>query len=274
MLWLYIAIIALVQGLTEFLPVSSSGHLILVHALWPTPTDWPDKAEKILDIAVHLGTLLAAVIVFRGEIKTLLHGLLHHIKGKNTPARHLLRLIVISSIPVVIAGAAIAIIDISVFDHLALMAWMTLIFGLIMIAVEYCPLSPDNEQNVETIPMKHGLLIGLAQILALIPGVSRSGITMITARALGYHHVLAARFSMLLGLVAISGAGVIGAISTGGDAGLTHLWPALIIACIMAFLSAWIAILLLLAFLKNFSFTVFGVYRVILGTVLLMILYL
>ena len=270
MIWLYAALLALIQGITEFLPVSSSGHLVLFHALWPSPENWPPAAEKFLDISVHMGTLIAVMIAFRAEVVALTRGFFTLLRGKRDEETRLFLLLSLASLPVIIAGAAIAWVDIALFDHLILMAWMTLIFGIVLIGVDFLPLSRP-EVTVNDLGFKHALLIGLAQMLALIPGVSRSGITMIAARGLGYSHKLAARFSMLLGLAAISGAGTVGGIQA-GNTGLADLWLVMLVAATLACLAALIAIKVFLAVAGRFSFTAFGLYRTLLGGGLILFL--
>lgn len=269
---LTIALLAIVQGLTEFLPVSSSGHLVMVHALWPYDHGWDAGTEKIFDIAVHIGTLLAVIVVFSAEVKTLISGGVDLMARRtHTPAARLATIMMIASTPVIIAGGFIALSDIALLDSLTLMAWMTLIFGAVLIVVERLPVR-HHKTDFANFTFKHAILIGLAQILALIPGVSRSGITMSAARALGHDRITAARFSMLLGVIAISGAGVVGAITAGRMDMLAQIWPGLCIAIALSFITAWLSILVLLKMLQHLSLSIFGIYRLILGTGLLLYL--
>lgn len=270
MIWTYIALLALIQGVTEFLPVSSSGHLVLFHTLWPVPVAWPDGTEKILDIAVHMGTLIAVIIAFRGEVASLTRGGFKIMAAKRDSETRLFWLLVLSSLPVILVGGGIALIDIALFDHILLMAWMTLIFGIVLIVVDLLP-QKKAERELNDMSYQDGLLIGLAQTLALIPGVSRSGITMIAGRGLGYSHILAARFSMLLGLFAISGAGTVGGL-TASTIPINDLWIIIAVAITLSCIAALIAIKLFLRFAGRFSFTAFGIYRVILGAGLLLLL--
>ena len=270
MIWLYAALLALLQGLTEFLPISSSGHLVLFHALWPAPDNWPETAEKILDIAVHLGTLVAVMIAFRGEVASITRGFFTLLHGRRNSDTRLFLLLTLSSLPVIVAGGLVALIDITLFDHILLMAWMTLIFGFVLIGVDFLPQKKAAE-TMETLGFRDAMLIGLAQILALMPGVSRSGITMIVGRGLGYSLALAARFSMLLGLVAISGAGTVGGVSA-FDATFADLWVVMGVAAVLSCLAALIAIRVFLAIAGRFTFTAFGFYRVLLGGGLILFL--
>ena len=269
-LWLHSLILALVQGLTEFLPVSSSGHLVLIHALMPNQ-QLNDVTEKIMDIAVHTGTLVAVMLYFRSELMMIIRGGLKICINRHDHETKLALMIMLASIPVILIGAIIALNDIAIFDSLHIMAWMTLIFGAVLIVIERLPI---RYSNMDDLGWKHALIIGLAQCLALIPGVSRSGITMTAARGLGFDHIQAARFSMLIGMVAIAGAGVMGGISlTESDQNVASLLPILTFAAVMSCVSAFIAIAALMKFFAKFTLAGFGYYRLVLGAALLAYLY-
>jgi undecaprenyl-diphosphatase len=266
----HLILVALVQGITEFLPISSSGHLILA----PMVTGEPDQGPMI-DMAVHVGTLFAVILAFRREVAEAFFGFFHLLRGHTDrwDARLALFLIV-GTIPVVIVGAifnAFGIMD-WLRDGsraLAVIGWTTLIFGILLyIADKFTA----QQREMQQITLKDTVMIGLAQAVALIPGTSRSGITMTAGRFLGLDRVSAARFSMLLAIPTIIAAGVLGTkdIVESGD---TQLGIDALIAAGLSFIAALIAIKLFMRWIASASMTPFVVYRLILGSVLLWLAY-
>ncbi len=260
----HLVILALVQGITEFLPISSSGHLVLTHHLMGQSTGWDQ--DLTMDIAVHIGTLLAVLLYFRKDVCGMICGISKNTTSiKNSMAFY----IVVASIPVIIAGFLLHLLQPSFVRSIEVMAWCTLIFGIVLwVADRFKP----QEKTLDEMSWKHALYIGLAQILALIPGTSRSGITMTAARWFGYTRTEAARFSLFLAIVAISGAGVLGGIDVLKSEN-TQIGFDILIAIALSFLSALAAIHVLLKWLEKSSFTPFAIYRVILGVVLLFLVY-
>lgn len=253
---LHIFVLALVQGITEFLPISSSGHLVLVPAL----TGWADQG-LLIDVAVHVGTLGAVLVYFRRDVLAMAIGFLHILIGRSGAPRRLAFNVVIGTIPVVIAGFVLHAFDAAFFRSVEVIAWATLGFGIVLW------LADRFSMAVKTVAhMKYGdaLLIGLSQMLALIPGTSRSGITMTAARMLGYERTEAARFSMLISIPAILGAGLLAGKDL-YDLGDLALGTDALIAAGLAFVSALAAIALMMRWLKTATFTPFAVYRIILG---------
>jgi len=189
MLLYHIIILAIIQGLTEFLPVSSSGHLVLTHhLLGGGNTDLCWEHNRMMDVAVHVGTLFSVLIYFHKDILMMISGVFR----PQSEGFGLSKNMIIASIPVVIAGFTIQQFQFSFLCLLETMAWMTLIFGIVLWwADKY-----QTGREVHNMGTKHAIIIGLSQILALIPGVSRSGITMTSARFLGYSRVAAAKFSL------------------------------------------------------------------------------
>ncbi len=256
----HIVILALIQGITEFLPISSSGHLALAHAVMDGDSAGRWGENLTLDVAVHVGTLFSVLVYFRRDIMAMLRG------GADSK---LLRFVIAASVPVIIAGFALHLFQPDWLRSVEVIAWTTLIFGILLWWVDK---SKPAERDLQSMGMKDALLIGLAQILALVPGVSRSGITMSAARWFGFSRVEAARFSLLLAIIAISGAGTLGGIGLvkSGDAALG--FDALLAAS-LAFLSGLGAIALMMRWLERASFAPFALYRVVLGIVLLGIVY-
>lgn len=265
----HIIILAIIQGLTEFLPVSSSGHLGLYHCFTSHCAHW-DQTNLTIDVAVHFGTLLSVLLYFRRDVFQMLLGVRDLGTGKvSTQNAKLTSFIVISSIPVILFGLFLHYWEPDWLKSLYVIAWATLIFGIILwIADKKFP----SEKEVKDLNLKDAVLIGLAQMLALIPGTSRSGITMTAARALGVSRLESARYSLLLSIIAISGAGTLVGLSL-LNSGDMALGIDALVAVILSFISGWLAIAAMMKFLQSRSFTIFAVYRILLGGLLLSLLY-
>ena len=263
---LQLAVIALVQGITEFLPISSSAHLRLI----PLLGDWPDQG-LLIDVAVHVGTLLAVIVYLRRDCLAMAAGLTRLKAGLSDPGLRMILYLVIATIPVVIAGYVLTTWFGEAWrNSLALIAWSTLLFGIALYGADR--IGPMIHR-IEHVNGFAALAIGIAQVLALIPGASRAGVTMTAARLLGYERRDAARFSMLLSIPTIIAAGTLAsfALIETGDAALQ---ASAVVAGLIAFVTALIAIVLMMGWLTRSSFTPFVVYRIILGGVLLGIVYL
>lgn len=264
-------ILSIVQGVTEFLPISSSAHLVLLHHILEDASTQQDTA-KIMDIAVHVGTLFAVVLYFYREVIGLIRGAMDIVtfKPRTSAARHVWHLLV-ASLPVIFCGFLLFQYKPSLFDSLMIIGWMTVLFGVVLYIADR---RPQSDVRVEDFSMKHALVYGLAQCLALIPGVSRSGITMTAGRFMHHNRVEAARFSLLMGMVAIAGAGVLAGCSVfGRDVWDTDFITLLAVGVLASFVTAYLAILLMMRWIKRESFTPFVIYRIILGGVLLALLY-
>lgn len=269
MILYHILILALVQGLTEFLPVSSSGHLALAHSFLGNTKTMTQSDILMLDVAVHLGTLLSVLVYFRKDIWMMLGGLIKIRQGGNNEGLSLILKILIGSFPVIIAGVIIKKLMPDWLGAIEVVAWMTLIFGIVLwVADRFFP----KNMTVESMGYKDALFIGIAQVLALIPGVSRSGITMTAARMLGLSAEQAARYSLLLAIVAISGAGALLGLDVieAQDFALTK---ELLLAILLSFISGWCAIGLMIKWLETHGFGVFVAYRILLGVGLLGLIY-
>ncbi|MEM6683092.1 MAG: undecaprenyl-diphosphate phosphatase [Pseudomonadota bacterium] len=254
-------VLALVQGITEFLPISSSGHLILV----PEMTNWPDQGLAI-DVAVHVGTLGAVMLYFRSDVARLANGGLQSLgrRGDGADKQRFWQL-VIATIPVVIAGLALktAGLDDALRDPLVIAA-ASIGFGLILYVFD---MRAPRLNVIQAMSYRHAVILGCAQVLALIPGASRAGTTMTAARALGYKRPDAARFSMLMSIPTILAAGLLLGLDV--VSGGTQLGSDAAIAAALSFVSALAAIHFLMRWLEHASMTVFVFYRVALGGVLL-----
>lgn len=264
MLLLHIVILAIVQGISEFLPVSSSGHLVLL----PHLTGWQDQGRNI-DIAVHVGTLGAVLVYFWRDIWAILAGFSGGRRRERRAGRALGMHLFVSLPPVLVAGAMLVTFAPDLFRSSLIVAWTMLVFGVLLWFADRVGMTM---RRVEHMTFGSAFIIGTAQILALVPGTSRSGITITAARFLGFERGDAARYSMLMSVPVIVAAGAVAAwdldqsnepIIT-GDAGL---------AAAIAFVTALFSIAILMLMLKRVSFTPFVVYRLFLGVLLLVLYY-
>lgn len=254
-------LIAVVQGITEFLPISSSGHLILI----PYLTDLPDQGPMI-DVAVHIGSLLAIVMYFFRDVAGLARGGLATVGLGNDPQqRRLFLFVALGTIPAIALGAFLKLGGyLESFRVTDLVAINLIVYGLLLGVADRFG---RQEKSYEDMNLRDAVLVGLAQALALIPGTSRSGVTMTAARALGYKRVEAARFSFLLSIPAVAGAGMLAALDL-ADASAQMQWDAIVTGA-LTFVAAFAAMAFLMKFLRNSSMLVFVVYRVVLGVALL-----
>ena len=261
---LQIVVLAVVQGLTEFLPVSSSGHLILV----PIVTGWPDQGLAI-DVATHVGTLLAVVIYFWRDVWRLVVGALELFKGKVTDDGKLAIYILLATIPAVAFGLFLKKFGFADLErNVAVVAWNTIFYGILMLIAD---MVGPQDRTIKNMTLTSAMIIGVAQALALIPGTSRSGVTMTAGRFLGFTRSVAARFSFLLGIPAIAGAGVL----TVGDAMASGepVTMDAVYCAILTFFAGLAAIAFLMALVKRVSFLPYVLYRMVLGGFLLVMLY-
>ena len=266
---LQIIVIAIVQGITEFLPISSSGHLRLI----PELTNWPDQGLTI-DIATHVGTLFAVLIYFWRDIFSMLRGAVDTARGRRTPSAALLFYVVVSTVPIVIVGALLLIGgyedgDLAWLRRIDVIGWTMLGFGILLYLADRIGMTV---RRIDHMTIGSAIFIGVAQVLALIPGTSRSGITMTAARALGFERADTARFALLMSVPAIIASATPSGISLymSGDAGLG--FDAAITA-VLAFATALVAIAAMMQWLKRASFTPFVIYRIVLGLGILIWVY-
>ncbi len=269
---LHIIILALIQGLTEFLPISSSGHLVLVRGVLEGAAQNPAAQNKALmiDVAMHVGTLFSVLFYFRRDVFKMFYGLKDTATGNFSSQGARLNLyIIISSIPVIIAGFILYKLNPSWLRMIELVAWTTLIFGILLWWID---IKKPTTRTLEDLKLRDALFIGLAQALALFPGTSRSGITMTAGRWLGFSRTQSAHYSLLLAIVAITGAGFIG-ISDILKSGDISFGLEAVLAALIAFLVGYSAIFLMMKWLERSSFKVFALYRIVLGVGLLITIY-
>ncbi|MFT6260099.1 MAG: undecaprenyl-diphosphatase [Bermanella sp.] len=255
--WWQAVILAIVQGLTEFLPVSSSAHLILPSHIF----GWPDQGLAF-DVAVHVGTLMAVIWYFRDDIRQLSKGFIKTtFLGKPNKDGRLAWYIGLATIP---AGLLGLLLNGSVEQYLrdtAVIATSTIVFGLLLLFAD----SRSNLQKKLTdMPLSQAMFIGIAQAIALIPGTSRSGITMTAAMLMGYERSAAARFSFLLSIPLILLAGGYKGFELYVN-GSTVYWGLMAIGIVVSCISAYICIYFFLKIIEKLSMLPFVIYRLLLG---------
>ncbi len=257
---------AIIQGITEFLPVSSSGHLILL----PSLTGLDDQGLAI-DVAVHVGTLGAVVLYFWTDVKQAFAGLPRALSGRlDTPQSRLAAGLIIATIPTVMVGAVLYLTGVSQsLRSIAVIGWTMLGFGLLLYWVDQ---KGPQSKHAGDWSLRDAVIMGLWQVLALIPGTSRSGITITGARHLGYTREDGARIAMLMSIPTILASGTLLSVDVvrNADAQLAKDGA---IAAAFAFFSALLALSLMMRLLRSVSFTPYVIYRVFLGVILLTIAY-
>ena len=262
-------VLGIVQGLTEFLPISSTAHLKAV----PVLLGWGDPGVAVTAV-VQLGSIGAVVAYFRKDLRQLGLGLLQGLRqgNPNTPETRLGLAIAVGTVPILVAGLAIRLVfyeayGASVLRSLAGIGVVSMVMAVLLAMAERLG---RRRHNLEQVSVRAGWLLGLAQMLALVPGVSRSGSTLTAALLMGWQRVAAARFSFLLGIPAITMAGLAEVKEALASPGLGGPLP-LVVGVLSAALSSWLAIAWLLRFLQQHSTWVFVGYRLGFGVLLLVV---
>lgn len=262
----HLFLVAVVQGITEFLPISSSGHLILL----PELTGMKDQGQAV-DVAVHVGTLGAVVLYFWRDVGCAITGIPRMLRGKiDTPQSKLAFCLLIATIPAILFGLAIKLIGLDdMLRSMTVIGWTMMLFGIVLYWADQ---RGPVDRKTEDWGVKHAILLGLWQAVALIPGTSRSGITITGARFLGYTREDAARISMLMSIPVILASGaVLGLeVAANADADLARDGA---IAAAFAFVAAFLALAIMMRLLRSISFTPYVIYRIVLGLILLWIAY-
>ncbi len=262
----HLILVAVIQGLTEFLPVSSSGHLILL----PKLTGLDDQGQ-VIDVAVHVGTLGAVVLYFRSDVRRAIAGVPKLLRWQiDGPDAWLALCLAIATVPVLVAGALMKITGLDdAMRSVAVIGWAMLVFGVFLYWADQ---RGAAEKTAERWSLKDAAVMGLWQAVALIPGTSRSGITITAGRMLGYRRTDAARLAMLMSIPTILASGVLlGAeVAINADAAVARDGA---IAALLAFVAALFALWFMMRLLRSVSFTPYVIYRCALGVVLLWIAY-
>ena len=250
--FLEILILSIVQGISEFLPISSSAHLFLVSEIYKF------KSQSLLvDVGLHLGSLLAIIFYFRNELKEIVNN------------KNLFFLIVLGSLPLIILGAIIYKTGlINYFRNIEVIAWTTLIFALLLYVADKF----ENNKKIETdLKLKSILIIGVFQILALIPGVSRSGIVITAGRFLNFSRYDSTKISFYLSIPAIAGASFL-SLKSLVDKNI-DLNLIVLVSILLSFIFSYLTIKYFLLFVKKFTLNTFVIYRIILSSILFLIIY-
>ena len=250
--FLEILILSIVQGISEFLPISSSAHLFLVSEIYKF------KSQSLLvDVGLHLGSLLAIIFYFRNELKEIVNN------------KNLFFLMVLGSLPLIILGAIIYKTGlINYFRNIEVIAWTTLIFALLLYVADKF----ENNKKIETdLKLKSILIIGVFQILALIPGVSRSGIVITAGRFLNFSRYDSTKISFYLSIPAIAGASFL-SLKSLVDKNI-DLNLIVLVSILLSFIFSYLTIKYFLIFVKKFTLNTFVIYRIILSAILFLIIY-
>ena len=247
-----IVILSLIQGVSEFLPISSSAHLIIVSTLYEFKS-----SSLLIDVSLHLGSLLAIIFFFRKELIDL----------KNN--QKLLTLMIVGSIPLIVVGYILYKTGvIYLLRDLEIIAWATLIFGIILY---FADKNKSDKEISSSLNLKLILYIGLFQILALIPGVSRAGITITAARILKFSRYDSSKISFLLAIPALVGASALGLKDIINQS--FELNYIAFIGIVLSFLFSYFTIKLFLEYINKFSLTVFVIYRIAVAIILFIVIY-
>ena len=247
-----ILILSAVQGISEFLPISSSAHLILVSNLYDLKS-----SSLLIDISLHLGSLLAIIFFFRKDLFDLRNN------------KKILSLIIVGSIPLIIFGYILHSTElIYLLRNIKVIAWTTLIFGIILFFADQKKINQNIHTNLN---IKSIIFIGIFQILALVPGVSRAGITMTAARFLKFNRVDSSKISFLLSIPALTGASFLGLKDAFNQS--IEINYLIIVAITLSFLFSYITVKFFLNYINKFSLNIFIIYRIIISFILFYIIY-
>ena len=269
MFYLHVIILAVVQGLTEFLPVSSSGHLVILHDI----LNFHLEQSLAFDVALHLGTGVALVVYFWKDIKIYLRDFWRFCLGYTSVKKENLDIffkIIVASIPAVIFGLLFEDLIESYFRSPIFVIVSLILVGLIFFAIERI----ETNKELSKLTFPQAIFIGIAQTLALIPGVSRSGITIIAGMTTKLKRAESAKFAFLMGIPIILGAGVYKFIKLDFITMQNNEIIAFVLGFVISFLVGCLVIKFLMKFLVNHKLYIFGVYRILLAIVLIVIFYL
>ena len=262
--WFQVLVLALIQGITEFLPISSSAHLILV----PVLTGWQDQGLAF-DVAVHLGTLMAVVLYFRDELMSMTRDWIGSVSGKGMQGDARLAWgVLLGTIPVGLAGLLFKDVIETQLRSGEVIITTTIVFGLLLGYADWRATQKRSEHQIRWLDI---LIIGIAQAIALIPGTSRSGITMTAGLMVGLTREGAARFSFLLSIPVIVLAGGLKLLDLLESAAPVD-WVALVLGTLISCVSAFLVIHFFLQILRRIGMWPFVIYRLVLGVFLIFFL--
>jgi undecaprenyl-diphosphatase len=247
-----IIILSLIQGISEFLPISSSAHLIVVSTLYEFKS-----SSLLIDVSLHLGSLLAIIFFFKNELLDIRNN------------QKLLLLMIFGSIPLIIVGYILYKTELIYFlRDIKIIAWTTLIFGIILYFADKCKFDKKISSNLN---LKTILYIGLLQTLALIPGVSRAGITMTASRFFRFNRYDSSKISFLLAIPALAGASALGLKNVMEQSfEINYL---VFMAITLSFLTSYFTVKFFLDYINKFSLNIFVIYRIVIAIILFIIIY-
>ncbi len=256
--------LAIIQGLSEFLPISSSAHLILPSEI----LGWPDQGLAF-DVAVHVGSLIAVIVYFRHDISSLTQAWLDSVfVRRNSPESKLAWFIILGTVPAGLTGLFLGGMIELHLRSMSVIAFTTIFFGLLLAWADF---HSRGERSLYQFTWKSALFVGVAQALALIPGSSRSGVTITAALALGFDRVTAARFSFLLAIPIIILSGGLKGLELIGSASVD--WMMIATGTLVSGITAYLCIKLFLNIVQQIGMLPFVIYRMLLGALLIYIVW-
>ncbi|MFM1896275.1 MAG: hypothetical protein RLZZ385_1349 [Pseudomonadota bacterium] len=259
-----ISFLAILQGITEFLPISSSGHLLLPGELW----GWPDQG-LVFDVAVHIGSLLAVVYYFRQALQTLISAWFVSLRGKgHSESSRLAWLLLMATVPAGLSGLLLNDWVESYARSMVVIGCTSILFGALL---WWADRSGRRLLGLHQLGWRSALLIGMAQVLALIPGTSRSGITMTAALAVNLSREAAARFSFLLAIPIIAASGLLKTVELVQLGASPDQWITLLYGVLLSALVSFACIHYFLRLIERIGFLPFVLYRMVLGVMLLVL---
>lgn len=255
----FLIILSLVQGITEFLPISSSAHLILI----PYFTQNIHEGRGF-DVSLHFGCLIAVIIYLKNDLKSYIRA--PTVFSKKDFNLEFIKIIIIGSIPIMFFGLIIKLVNLNFEKAIELIGWTTLIFGIVL------GISDNIRVKKNKIELKDAFLIGLCQSIALIPGVSRSGIVISAGRFLGYSRYLSSKFSLILSIPVLIAAMTLEMFYLYTNNNL-YFKQVYLLGIFLSFVFAFLTITFFMKFIERISLRYFVIYRIILGTIILIIVY-
>lgn len=265
---LQLFILALVQGITEFLPISSSAHLVLLHEL-----GGPSGEALALDVAVHLGSIVAVILYFRRDVAAAVVGIRPAIRGRFESYEARLALgLAIATVPALVFGVILQLTGwILYLRSITVIGWMMIVFGVLLYVAHR--MAPEARRATEW-SLRDAVIMGLWQAVALVPGVSRSGITMTAGRFLGFDRFSAAKIALLMSVpITLATGGALGMELRKVDFETSAILSETLIASAISFVAAWLALATMMKLLNRVSFTPYVIYRIFLGALLLFLAY-
>ena len=256
----HILILALIQGITEFLPISSSAHLIIL----PKIAGWGDQGIE-LDVAMHVGSLAAVILYFWKDVVSMTVGGFNVLRRKSNYDTDLFWQMVIATIPVVLLGAVVSYWGTQHLRQIWIMAWTSIIFGIILFVVDKYS---KNNLKITRMNKSKAFIVGLVQACAVVPGVSRSGACITALRAMGIERTESARYSCLLSIPTIFAAGTLMTIQI-LKLDSAHITSGALWAAGLSFVISLLSIAFMMNWVRKMDYTIFVVYRVALGAAML-----